>query len=332
MNFKGRFLLILSGILFTAIIIGISSFYFIKFNLLSSVFIALGVSIFVGISLSGLLKEKEDIETELEIPVLGYIEKMKDRKGVSNQLVTNLSPDSSVHLEYRMLWENMQKIVHQHGKLRTILVTSTKSGEGKTTTSLNLSIVAAQNQFQTLYINADFRSPMNRELLGVRNFKGLAGYLKGHATIEEIIENTSIPHLKIITSGTFPLHPEELLESQKMDELLESLKAQFDIIIIDSPALLNVTDGIILSKKADGCLFVVNGDGTSKKQAFIGKEKLIQAKANIVGIIVNNKVIRKQKPSRKQIRHNKNEEKTKIVSKHQMMQLSKKHKRSRANW
>lgn len=306
MKFKGRFALILFSMLFIALVSGIFCFYFMQFNIFSSVLITLGVSLIVGIIFYFLLKSKKELETELSIPVIGYIEKIKNGKkkkkekiDLSDKVINNISSNSSIVEGYQRLWERIEKITNDNEEMKTFLVTSTKPGEGKTITSLNLSIVAAQNKYKTLYVNADFRSLMNRRLLGVRNFKGLAGYLRGHATIEEIIEKTNVNNLKMITSGTYALYPEQLLESNKLDKLFELLKTQFDIIIIDSTSLLDVEDALILAKKTDGCLFVVDSNITKAKQALIAKQKLVKANINIVGLIVNNAVRRENNFSKK---------------------------------
>lgn len=212
----------------------------------------------------------------------------------SDKLITTLPPRSPIAESYRTLRTNIQFAAIDKDDVKTILVTSTQPGEGKTVTSANLSIVMAQAEIKTVYVHADLRRPTGHKIFGLANVKGLTTYLVGQGAIEEIIQDTDIPCLKVITSGPIPPNPAELLASKKMEKFLEDLKQQFDMIIIDTPPILAVTDATILCKKVDGCLLVVSSGLTSKEMASKAKQQLVNAKAPILGVILNNKKLSKK--------------------------------------
>lgn len=212
----------------------------------------------------------------------------------SDKLVTSLPLKSTIAESYRTLRTNIQFASVDREQIKTILVTSTQPGEGKTVTSANLSIVMAQADIKTVYIHADLRRPTGHKIFGLQNVKGLTTYLVGQASIEEIIQDTDIPNLQVITSGPIPPNPAELLASKKMENFLEELKLKFDMIIIDTPPVLAVTDATVLSQKVDGCLLVVSSGITSKEMASKAKNQLMNAKAPLLGVILNNKKLSKK--------------------------------------
>lgn len=255
----------------------------------------------------------------------------------SNKLITALPPRSPIAESYRTLRTNIQFAAVDQENIKTILVTSTQPGEGKTVTSSNLSIVMAQTELKTVYVHADLRRPTGHKIFGVNNLKGLTTYLGGHISIEEIVQDTDIPNLKVITSGPIPPNPAELLASKKMEKFLDELKKKFDMIIIDTPPLLAVTDATILSKKVDGCLLVVSSGLTSKEMALKAKQQLLNANATILGVVLNNKKLSKKEYSNYYYYESNNKEdyndeefiegKVKKVSKKEINTLSRKLKK-----
>lgn len=222
---------------------------------------------------------------------------MKTIEDRSAKLITSLPPKSPISESYRTLRTNIQFAAVDQENIKTILVTSTQPGEGKTVTSANLSIVMAQAELKTVYVHADLRRPTGHKIFNVQNVKGLTTYLGGQVSIEEIIQDTNIPNLSVITSGPIPPNPAELLASKKMEKFLDGLKEKFDMIIIDTPPILAVTDATILSKKVDGCLLVVSSGLTNKEMAAKAKQQLVNANAKILGVILNNKKLSKKEYS-----------------------------------
>ena len=222
---------------------------------------------------------------------------MKTIENRSEKLITSLPPRSPIAESYRTLRTNIQFAAVDQENIKTILVTSTQPGEGKTVTSANLSIVMAQTELKTVYVHADLRRPTGHKIFGVQNVKGLTTYLGGQISVDEIIQDTDIPYLSVITSGPIPPNPAELLASKKMEKFLDELKEKFDMIIIDTPPILAVTDATILSKKVDGCLLVVSSGLTSRDMAAKAKQQLVNANATILGVILNNKKLTKKEYS-----------------------------------
>ena len=257
---------------------------------------------------------------------------MKTLDDRSSKLITSLPPRSPIAESYRTLRTNIQFAAVDKEDIKTILVTSTQPGEGKTVTSANLSIVMAQTELRTVYVHADLRRPTGHKIFNLQNIKGLTTYLGGQIPVEDIIQDTEIPNLKVITSGPIPPNPAELLASKKMEKFLAELKQHFDMIIIDTPPILAVTDATILSKKVDGCLLVVSSGLTSKEMATKAKQQLVNANATILGVILNNKKLSKKEYSNYYYYESDNKEeiekeKTKKVSRKDVNLLSKKRKK-----
>lgn len=244
----------------------------------------------------------------------------------SEKLIISLPPRSPIAESYRTLRTNIQFAAVDKEEIKSILVTSTQPGEGKTVTSANLSIVMAQAELKTVYVHADLRRPTGHKIFGLQNVKGLTTYLVGQAQLEEIIQKTDISNLSVITSGPIPPNPAELLASKKMGKFIEELKEQFDMIIIDTPPILAVTDATVLSNKVDGCLLIVSSGLTGKEMAKKAKQQLMNVKAPILGVILNNKKLSKKEYSTYYYYENdKNEEvfeeKRKKVSKKEVKNL-----------
>jgi capsular exopolysaccharide synthesis family protein len=179
--------------------------------------------------------------------------------------------------------------------IKTILITSPEPYEGKSTVSANLAIAFAQAGQKTLILDADLRRPRVHELFGLDRDIGLTTLLVGEASMEEVIRETGIDNLYAITCGPIPPNPAELLESERMREVLEELKQKFDIIILDSPLVMGMADAVILSSICDGTLIVARYNSTSRS-AFNQARKLLEnVKANILGAILNEMDVRRAK-------------------------------------
>lgn len=187
--------------------------------------------------------------------------------------------------EYRRFRENVEFRLKEQG-VRTIMVTSSSSGDGKSTISGNLAMVLAVNGKRVVYIDADLRKSTGRTLFNLPKRKGLTSVIAGHETMESIIQPTKVENLFFISAGPLPPNPTKFLSSVQMKELLEQLPAKYDVIIIDSPPLL-VADAVTLSSIVDGCLFVV--DAKSTKEEFVVKSlaQLTKVNAPLLGTVLN---------------------------------------------
>ena len=163
-----------------------------------------------------------------------------------NDIITVKNPKSRSAEAYRTLRTNIQFSSIDGDNLKTILVTSSGPGEGKSTVAINLAITIAQSGKKVLLLDCDFRKPSIHKKLGLPNREGLTNILIKDKNIEDCILSTSTSNLFVLTSGAIPPNPSELLGTKKMENIIINLKEFFDIIIIDSPPVIAVTDAQIL--------------------------------------------------------------------------------------
>jgi protein-tyrosine kinase len=208
-----------------------------------------------------------------------------------SKLVAHWNPKSPISEAYRTIRTNIQ-FAGIDREIKTMLVTSTGPGEGKSTTSANLAIVMAQSDKKTVYIDADMRKPTGHRTFQVANRKGLTSYLAGQATLEEVLQGTMVPGLSLMTAGPIPPNPAELLASKRMGHLLEELKKEFDCIILDTPPVIAVADATILATQVDGCILVVNAGKTNRDLAIKARQQLENVNASILGVVLNNKEVK----------------------------------------
>lgn len=202
------------------------------------------------------------------------------------QLITVLQPKSSISEAYRTLRTNIH-LSSFNKKVKTIVVTSSGIGEGKSTTCANLAVVMAENGYKTVLIDCDLRSTRLHRFFYISNERGLSDFLAGNIQFSEVVQKTQIPNLNIITSGTKPHNPSELVGSEKMKNFIEELKEDYDYLILDTPPVIIVTDAQLLSTYADGCVLVVASSEAEKAAAVKAKELLEKVNAKILGVVLN---------------------------------------------
>lgn len=201
-------------------------------------------------------------------------------------IVTVKDPKAPIAEAYRTLRTNIQFSSFDK-KIQTIMLTSSGPGEGKSTTCSNLAVVMAESGASTILIDCDERKPRLHKIFLVSNEKGLSDVLAGKVEFEEAVKESPVKNLKLLTSGTRPPNPSELLASKKMENFLESLKDKFEYIIIDTPPVVAVTDAQLLSRYADGCILVVASSQVQREAAVRAKELLLKVNANMLGIVLN---------------------------------------------
>ena len=179
----------------------------------------------------------------------------------TDQLVVQSQPKSAMAESFRALRSNLNYFTANKDHL-VFMVTSSIPGEGKSFTTLNLATVIAMAGKKTLIMGADLRRPKLYDDLGLNNDVGLSQYLSGMATLDQIIQQSKIEDLYLISGGPMPPNPSELLIRPAMDNLMAELREKFDFIIIDTPPLSFVADAFVISKYADHSIYVIRQDFT----------------------------------------------------------------------
>lgn len=202
-------------------------------------------------------------------------------------LITLINPKSPISEAYRTLRTNISFAAVDE-KLQVIMVTSAGQGEGKSTTSANLAVVQAESDKRVLLIDADLRKPTVHRIFHISNRWGLTSLLSGQTTLQDVITDTGVTNLHVIPSGIIPPNPSEMLASNKMKQLLEQLREAYDVIIIDTPPSLAVTDAQIMATRSDGVIMVVEAGSVKREMAMKAKANLEHVQARILGVVLNN--------------------------------------------
>lgn len=224
---------------------------------------------------------------ESEVLLLGR-RRNQSRSNQMKHLITELNSRSPIAEQYRTIRTNLQFASVDH-PLQTILITSSSPAEGKSITAANLAVVYAQQGKRVLLIDADLRKPTVHYTFRLNNIRGLSNILVGESTLEDMVEDSSIDHLDVLTCGPIPPNPSELLGSKRMDSLIEHAKTIYDIIIFDTPPILAVTDAQILANYVDGTLLIIRSGITEYEMAIKAKEALQQTTAKILGTVLNDR-------------------------------------------
>lgn len=201
-------------------------------------------------------------------------------------LIAHRSPLSLVAEQFRTLRTNIQ-FASIEKEMQILMVTSSAPSEGKSTTAANLAVVFAQQDKKVLIIDADLRKPTMHETFRIENTTGLTNTLSKQQAVNNAIKATQIQNLDVLTSGPLPPNPAELLGSAAMNDVISTLKEQYDYLIIDTPPVLAVTDAKILASQCDGIMLVIQSGKTEIDSAKKAKEALVNAQGNVIGAILN---------------------------------------------
>ncbi len=253
---------------------------------------AIGLALAAGIAflveyLDTTLKTMEDIERVLGLPVIGYIAQLQQaKKGSEDSLYVTRQPRSPVSEAFRSLRANLE-FAGVDKPIRRILVTSSGPGEGKSTISTNLAAIIAQGGKKVFLMDGDLRRPKVHRFLGLPNQFGLSDLFRTAMPISAVAQKTDEnENLHVITSGSLPPNPAELLGSARMDALLTEAEKEADVVVIDSPPTL-VADAQVLSSKVDGVIVVIYPGHTHADAAMATLEQLRRAGAHVVGVVLN---------------------------------------------
>lgn len=202
-------------------------------------------------------------------------------------MITAINPKSPISEAYRVLRTNIDFSAIDE-QLKIIMITSAGQGEGKSTTAANLAVVHAQSNKKVLIIDADLRKPTMHHSFNKSNRWGLTQLLAGYTEINKVIMKTDIENLHVLTSGPVPPNPSEILSSKKMVTILGELKGLYDIIVVDTPPALAVTDALVLASRCDGVIIVIDSGKVKREMAMKVKANLEHVKARILGVVLNN--------------------------------------------
>jgi capsular exopolysaccharide synthesis family protein len=253
-------------------------------GLFGGAFFGLGLAFFFEY-LDDRVKTPEEIETHLGLPSIGLIPALALSGKKVNPLINNGVPAHFAEA-FRALRTNILFSASEDGH-RSIVVTSTGPSEGKTMVAGNLAIAMAVAAQRILLIDADMRRPRAHEVFEFKQEPGLSNVLVGTSKPSEVIQAAETPNLWVMPAGTTPPNPAELLGSRRFGELLASLRGHFDLVVIDAPPALAVTDAAIVAHRASGILFVVAADQTSRHAAQQALDQLQQARGRFVGAVLN---------------------------------------------
>ncbi len=256
--------------------------------------LALALALFIALAfvrdhLDDTVKGAEDLEPLVDLPVLGQVARIDGMPAHSDiyRLVTLLYPRSAAAESFRGLRTNID-FASLESPLHTLLIASTLPEEGKTTMAANLAVVFAQAGRRVLLVDGDLRKPALHRLFRLTNAEGLTTLLRSDATTpESVIRDTEQPLLRVLTTGPLPPNPAELLDSIRMRDVLEQLRAEAELLIFDSPPLQVVTDGAILASKLDRTLLVVQSGRTRRATVKQGRDALSKVGARVIGAVVN---------------------------------------------
>jgi capsular exopolysaccharide synthesis family protein len=242
--------------------------------------------------LDNTVNDPEVTEKKLGSPVLGVIPFYENvvRDDEHSILV---GENSTFSESYKAVRTSILLSAAEHPP-KKLLVTSMAPEEGKTFTSVNLATVLAQAGYAVLLLDADMRKPRIHKIFSLENTQGLSTYLAGVSDIA-INENCAGAgkNLSIITAGPVPPNPSELLVSGKLTDLFQRLSDKFDFIICDSPPVLTVTDGLIMSKAVDSTIIVVRAEKTTYEFLRRGIKSLKDVQAHITGMVINALILKK---------------------------------------
>lgn len=201
------------------------------------------------------------------------------------QLIVHEDAKSPIAEAYRTLRTNIQ-FAKVDGDLRVIMLTSAGPGEGKSTTTANTAVAIAQSGKKVIILDCDLRKPVQHKIFGKRN-RGITNILVEDRSVAELIQDTDIDNLRVLTSGPIPPNPSELLGSVKMQEIINCTKELADVVVIDAPPTVAVTDACVLASSVDGIILVLGAGEVRPEMAQKAKELLTKANGHILGVILN---------------------------------------------
>ncbi|MEY4593715.1 MAG: hypothetical protein RIQ47_125 [Bacteroidota bacterium] len=228
------------------------------------------------------ISNREDVEKMTKVPIIGVV----GHHSSTERMVVSGKPKSAIAEAFRSIRANLMffGLADQH---KTVLITSSVGGEGKSFTTLNLAAVLALQHYKVIVVGMDLRKPQLFQDLGINNDNGVSNFLIGQASLENVIHSTKIPGLDFIPAGPIPPNPAELLAKKEVRDMMDKLRTQYDYIIIDTPPVGIVSDALTLMNLADVTVFVVRENYSKKTYLKTINELHSSGKAGNMCLLLN---------------------------------------------
>lgn len=241
--------------------------------------------VFLIFFINNAIQNTDDISSSTKIPLIGVI----GVKHTGSNLSVFEKPKSALSESFRAIRSSLQFLYKKQNVKgpKTVMLTSSVSGEGKTFCSVNIATVFALSEKNTVIVGFDLRKPKIFDDFNLKNDVGVVNYLIGQKSIEEIVHKTHIPHLDVIISGPVPPNPSELIMGETMTQFMDELKQRYDYIILDTPPVGLVTDAVELSQYADVTLYITRQNFTKKEMINLLNNRVNRGELNNVSIILN---------------------------------------------
>lgn len=233
------------------------------------------------------IRTREDVERALEgVPVLVTVPRLGGEMARERRFAVDADPRGLVAEAFRILRTNVQFLAVDE-PIRRVLVTGALAGDGKTTVSANLAASLATAGYSTLLVETDLRRPTVHEYIDGRPSPGISDVLLGRVTLQQAVRRTQVPGLSVLCSGALPPNPSELLGSQRMVEIIDEAGANFDVLVLDTPPTLPVTDAVVLAPRADGVILVVRAGESQRDAVKAAAEQFERVGVRVLGSVFN---------------------------------------------
>ncbi|MFC5684407.1 polysaccharide biosynthesis tyrosine autokinase [Flavobacterium sp. MAHUQ-51] len=243
------------------------------------------VFIFILFLINNSIQKAEDVTGRTKIPLLGVVGVYKEK----GELAVFEKPKSAMSESFRAIRSSLQ-FLYKKQKVeggKTLMITSSISGEGKTFCSINIATVFALSEKKTVIVGLDLRKPKLFEEFNLRNDVGVVNYLIKQKSLKEIVNHTQIPFLDVILSGPVPPNPSELIMGESMIDFIAELKKEYDYIILDTPPVGLVSDSLELGQYADVTLYIIRQNITKKEMIPLLNNRVKRGEMHNVSIILN---------------------------------------------
>ncbi len=244
------------------------------------------VGVFLIEYLDDTIKTPEDAMRATNLPLLGAIARI-DGEQYSDKLIAATHPLSPTVEAYRVVRTNIQFSSIDHPS-RSLMISSPGPSEGKSVMIANLAVVMAQSGMKVIIVDTDLRRPVQHRIFGLPNRNGMSdAVIRPQLEISEHLQETGIENLRLMSSGSLPPNPAELLGSERMLIIMEELKSIADIVLFDSPPTLVVADAAILGSRTDGAILVNDSGNTRTAESRRAAEELRRVRVNLLGVVLN---------------------------------------------